>query len=463
MIKRITILLLFFVLGYCSFSQDQNTYKSDNYLPGDSDNAFLDTLQYYSAKFFFEEINYDKGLVKDRTADYSPASIAAMGFALPVWAVASEKGWVSKDWAKQLTLNLLRFLKNSEQSTDTAATGYKGFYYHFLDIRTGKRVWKCELSSVDTGWLMMGVIFARNYYSADNPKEKEIREIADFLLDRIDWDFFVIHANTEYKNSVALAWDPETAALGAHGWVGYNESLFLNILAAGTGMSEYNKAFSVWKEFYRWADYFNGLEHLSFPPLFGHQYSHIFIDFHGIYDDYLFEKKIDFFENSRRAVLSQIEYAKINPGNYYGYDSLTWGFTACDGPGWDFKINGKKLDSYAARGATAPGYISIDDGTIAPTAAGGSIPFAPFQTIKTLRNLFDKYGKSGLWGKYGFKDAINPSINWIAEDYIGIDQGPIVLMIENYRSGFVWKYVMRDNVINEGLQRLGFIYDKDNR
>src|SRR5690606_1964626 len=189
--------------------------------------------------------NPEYGLVKDRNASWAPASIAAIGFALPSYAVGVERSWITREKASQITLNTLRFFINSVQSADTNATGYKGFYYHFLRMNSGTREWHCELSSVDTGLLMMGVIFARNYFNLDNQTEKEIRELAAKLLNRLEWDFFEMPAEGEYAHTISMGWKPEE---GLHfmGWSGYNEALFLYILAAGSGMTNVEKGYQSW-------------------------------------------------------------------------------------------------------------------------------------------------------------------------------------------------------------------------
>ena len=182
----------------------------------------------------------------------------------------------------------------------------------------------------------------------------------------------------------------------------------------------------------------------------------MFVDFRGLADKYMKEKEIDYFENSRRATLTQRLYAIDNPLDWKGYDSLCWGLTACDGPGPSYNFNGKEFKTYSARGTSGPDLVHNDDGTIAPTAAGGSVVFAPEIVIPTLISIYERYGKEGLWGPYGFYDSFNPTLDWVDPDYIGIDQGPIVIMIENFRTGLIWEYSMKDPVIKKELKKLGF-------
>ncbi len=417
--------------------------------------AFIDTLQHRTFLYFINEINPDNGLVKDRSTPASPASIAASGFAVPVWAVGAEHGWISREKAAQLTLNMLRFFYQSEQSRKADATGYRGMYYHFLDIQTGRRTWHSELSTIDTGLLIAGAHFARNYFKLDNPREKEIRKLAGALTERVKWDWAVINDGGRFDKSLSMGWKPETG-FEQTGWVGYNEALIMYIVAAGSGFNGAQKAYDRWLSFYDWREAYPGLKLVSFPPLFGQHYSHMFVDFRNLPDRYMREKGLDYFENARRVVRVQRRYAMDNPRRFTGYDSLTWGLTACDGPGPDYNTGRHKFKSYSARGTSGPTLIQNDDGTIAPTAASASIVFEPNLVIPAIQAMYDRYGQKGLWGKYGFTDAFNPTAGWFDKDYLAIDQAPIVLMIENWRSGFVWKYMMDDPVIRRGLDVLGF-------
>ena len=453
------ILLVVFVFVGCKAQQDNIVFKSNgkiNYHLSNDDVKLLDSIQYRSFHYFINESNPENGLVKDRSASWAPASIAAIGFALPSYAVGVERNWISRNEAAKITLNTLKFFLYSVQSADTNATGYKGFYYHFLRMNSGTREWNCELSSIDTGLLMMGIIFARNYYNLNTDTENEIRLLAEKLLDRIEWNFLEMPSSGENANTISMGWTPEK---GMHfmGWSGYNEALFLYILAAGSGMKNINGAYNSWLSTYDWRTPYPELSHVAFPPLFGHQFAHTFIDFRGLVDKYMKEKGIDYFENSRRATLVQRLYAIDNPHNWIGYDSLCWGVTASDGPTEKYNFDDKKFIGYAGRGTSGPDLNYFDDGTIAPYAALSSIVFAPEIVFPTIRNINEKYGK-GLWGPYGYFDSFNPTLNWFNKEYIGIDQGPLLLMIENFRTGLVWNYVMQDTVIQNGLTKLGFEY-----
>lgn len=456
-----TILLTIFFLVGCRAQQNYFSFESKgkiNYELSTDDNKLLDSIQYKTFLYFLNESNPENGLVKDRSASWAPASIAAIGFALPSYAVGIEHGWITRGKAALITLNTLKFFFNSVQSSDTNVTGYKGFYYHFLRMNSGTREWNCELSTIDTGILMMGIIFARKYYNQVNETENEIRNLAANLLKRLDWDFFEMPSTGEYANTISMGWTPEK---GLHfmGWNGYNEALFLYVLAAGTGMKNVDAGYKTWLASYDWRTPYPSLSHAAFPPLFGHQFSQVFIDFRGLTDSYMKEKGIDYFENSRRATLVQRQYAIDNPFKWVGYDSLCWGLSACDGPTEKYNYDDRKFLGYAARGTSGSDLNYFDDGTIAPYASISSIIFAPEIVLPAIKNFNEKYGKD-LWKEFGYVDAFNPTLNWYNKEYIGIDQGPLLLMIENFRTGLIWNYVMKDPIIQNGLNKLGFEYIK---
>ncbi len=457
-IRNLLVLLAFFFAMGTAQSQ-QVVFKSNgkvNYPLAPHEMTMLDSIQHKTFLFFLKEHHPENGIVKDRSTGSSPCSIAATGFGIPSLAIGAERNWISREKAAEITLGILKFFFNSVQSTSKNVTGYKGFYYHFLKMDSGNREWNCELSSVDTGLLMMGVIFARNYYNSDNKVENQIRSLAAKLLERVDWNFMVLPASSKYAHTISMAWTPE-AGLQDYGWCGYNEALFLYILAAGSGMDNAAQSYSSWLKTYKWTTPYKGLSHVAFPPLFGHQFSQAFIDFRGIADSYMKEKGIDYFENSRRATYVQRQYAADNPRGWIGYDSLCWGVTASDGPPDKYNFGDKKFLGYAGRGTSGPDYNYFDDGTIAPYGPLSSLPFAPEIVLPTINSLNKRYGKN-IWGKYGYYDAFNPTAKWIDSDFLGIDEGPMLIMIENFRTGLVWNYVMKDPIIQKGLNKLGFEY-----
>ena len=430
--------------------------------------AFLSDLEERTFRWFWDETNPKNGLTPDRAPSRPFASIAAVGFALPAYAVGAERGYITREQARDRTLATLEFFWTAPQDTArTGISGYRGFFYHFLDLETGERFQTTELSSIDTALLMAGIVFSGEYFDGDHPKERRIRAYADSLYRRAEWDWF-----QREDGLITMASRPERGGFGPHAYQGYDEAMILYILALGSPTHPIDpKGWETFTSTYRWEDFY-GYEHVNFSPLFGHQYSHVFVDFRGIQDAYMREKGIDYFENSRRATLAQREYGKDNPAGWLDYSEDIWGWTACDGPanGWAV-IDGDsvRFHTYWARGVSARDIR--DDGTIAPTAAGGSIPFAPEVTIPALHAMRERYGDL-VYNEYGFVDAFNPTFKlagrapnrgivdpehgWFDGDQLGIDQGPIVLMIENYRSGLIWDVMRKSEAVQRGLCRAGF-------
>ncbi len=467
-IGRAGSLILLLALAACATNGESPAGPNGGTPPPTTitDEEFLDDVQERTFDFFWETTNPANGLVPDRWPTESFSSIAAVGFGLTAYAVGVERGWITRAQAAERTLNTLRFFWTAPQGPDPAGmTGHQGFFYHFLDMQTGERFQTNELSSIDTGLLMMGVLFAQEYFDEDEPEEMQIRALADSLYRRVQWDWMLAR-----PPEIAMAWRPERG-FGEADYDGYNEAMFLYILALGSPSHEVGP--ESWTEFTSTNDWltFYGREHVNFAPLFGHQYSHVWIDFRGIQDAYMRGRGIDYFENSRRATIAQRAYAMDNPNNWDGYGENIWGLTASDGPGgFTATVSGRERQfrAYWARGAAA-GDVR-DDGTIAPTAAGGSVPFAPEITIPALREMHRAVGQY-LYGEYGFRDAFNltlddvagtprgrvvPGIGWFNDDYLGIDQGPIVLMIENYRTELVWEEMKESPYIVRGLCRAGF-------
>src|SRR5918996_2390849 len=314
--------------------------------PNDYDNM-LKELQWQTFAYFLNETNPVSGLVADKTRSEWPASIAATGLALSSYPIGVERAFLSRGQAIKTTLATLRFLHNSEQSFHPDATGYKGFYYHFLDIETGRRAWKSELSTVDSALLLAGALTSAIYFDHDSADEQEIRELADTLYRRADW-----HWAQNGGATVTHGWKPESGFL-KYRWCGYDEALILYVL--GLGSPTYplpEECYTAWASSYSWKTIL-GHEVLYAGPLFIHQLSHIWIDFRDIKDKYMRERGIDYFENSRRATLIQQLYAIRNPNEFAGYSANCWGITASDGPGPDtIKIDGieRRFFDYVARG-----------------------------------------------------------------------------------------------------------------
>jgi hypothetical protein len=430
------------------------------------DDPFLDTVQARTFRWFWDVTPATTGLTPDRWPTLTFSSIAAIGFALPSYVVGVERGYVTRTQAAERTLNTLRFLYRLPQGdAPTGVAGHKGFFYHFLDLNTGLRFQQVELSTIDTALLLAGVLVCREYFDGATDSEISIRAYADSLYLRVEWPWTQTRAPL-----LSMGWHPERGFI-AHDWEGYNEGMIIYILALGSPTHPIAPdAWSKWTETYPWATFY-GQPHVNFAPLFGHQYSHIFVDFRGIQDAYMRGRGIDYFENSRRATISQRGHAMRNALGWLGYSGDVWGLTASDGPkDTTVVFNGtpRRFFTYSARGAAANEIR--DDGTLAPTAAGGSVPFAPEIAIPALKNMRRIYGDR-LFTQYGFLDAFNPSyrfggrvqhgsvipdVGWFNGDYLGIDQGPILLQIENFRSGLIWRLMRRSPYIRAGLLRAGF-------
>jgi hypothetical protein len=419
---------------------------------------FLDTLQQRTIKWFLEVTPDKTGLTPDRWPSQSFCSIAAVAFALTSYPIGAERNQISRTEAIRRTLATLRFLWSLPQGEGrSGVSGYKGFFYHFINMQTGLREWNCELSTVDTALLLLGILSCQSYFDRRDPREKEIRTLADSLYRRVDWKWAMGEAE-----GVLMGWTPENRFHHLT-WYGYTEGLFVYILAMGSPTHPVpSSAYKHWLSTYEWASHY-GYEYVQFAPLFGHQYTQCWIDLRGVKDSYMCARWIDYFENSRRATYSQWNYNKENPKKFRDYADTIWGLTACDGPKdtvFDVDDIKRTFIGYGARG-TSPKW-SNDDGTLTPAAAGGSLPFAPDICIPALKAMRAKYS-SNLWTEYGFRDAFNPTYvtlgtpdGWFDKDYLGIDQGPIVLMIENLRNGFVWELMKKSPYVVNGLRNAGF-------
>jgi hypothetical protein len=429
--------------------------------------ALLDTISRRTFDFFWERTDARTGLTPDRWPTQSFSSIAAVGFALTAYPIGAERGYVTRDAAAERVLTTLRFFYQLPQGPAAAGVGgHQGFFYHFLDPASGLRFQTVELSTVDTSLLLAGALFCQQYFDRAGGLEPAIRAYADSLYRRTDWAWA-----QPRPPLVTMGWYPER---GFHqlDWRGFNEAMLVYILALGSPTHPIAaEAWSAWTSTYTWGE-FHGQSHLGFAPLFGHQYSQVWVDFRGIRDAYMRGRGIDYFENSRRAAYAQRGYAIANPDGWAGYGADIWGLTASDGPAdVTHAVNGvpRRFFTYAARGAS---YNEVrDDGTLAPTAAASSIAFAPEIAGPAILAMRLRYGEGGF-GQYGFLDAFNPTWQWsdvplqhgrllpgkgwFDTDYLGIDQGPIVAMIANYRSDLVWQYMRKSPYVIQGLRRAGF-------
>jgi hypothetical protein len=415
-----------------------------------SDEALIDRLQRAAFGYFIDYADADTGLMADTSRPGSPCSIAVVGFGLSCLPVAVLKGWLGRAQAAALTLKVFRFFMGSAQNDGPDASGYKGFYYHFLDMRTGARVWQCELSVIDTTLLMAGVLMAGVFF--DGPDESEIRDLADALYRRVDWRW----AQNGYPG-VSQGWKPECGFLN-YSWEGYNEAALLYVLGLGSPTFPLDAAdYATWQVTNQWENLL-GHDVLYSGPLFTHLFSHAWIDFRGVRDAFMREKASDYFENTRTAVAIHRIYGEHNPRDLVGYSRDFWGVTAGDGPtgeesrddGWDRRFFG-----YMSRGVP----YGPDDGTIAPWAMLATLPFTPEAALSGTRHLLQAYPQ--VCSQDRFSSGFNPTLQtaaggWLSEGWYGLDQGLLVLMIENHRTGAVWEIMRRCGPVREGLAQAGF-------
>jgi len=424
-----------------------------------SDEDLLDRLQRGAFAYLRSYTDPKTGLVADTSRPGAPASIAVVGFALSCYPVAVERGWIDRRSAAEITLTALRFFATSEQSEAPNATGFHGFYYHFLDMSTGRRVWQCEISVVDTALLIAGVLSAAMYFDGDgnghgggNSAEAEIRRLAEALYRRVDWPWAQNGGET-----VTQGWKPECGFL-REDWEGYNEATIVYLLAIGSPTFPLPpESFAGWTATYQWENMLN-VDLLYAGPLFTHLFSHAWIDYRGIQDAFMREKQSDYFINTRQAVALQREYCARNPNDYVGYDRDLWGISAGDGPSHtqmgrhrrDLRVYG-----YMARGVP----LGPDDGTLAPWAMLATVPFNPNAALRGTRRLLELYPE--VCREDRLVSGFNPTYSdaqgcWLSEGWYGLDQGLLVMMLENHRSGLNWRLMRKCQYVRDGLGRAGF-------
>lgn len=390
-----------------------------------SDWKILDDLSQRAVRFFCDNSNPATGLTKDRAANLKPsdkydvASIASTGYALSAYSIASKRGWLSRKDA-------LARVKKTLHTLDTGVQKEHGWFYHFMDWGTGKRVWNSEISSVDSSILFAGMLVAKQAFH-----DPGVTALTDRLLSQVDWKWMLTSGGKE-PNSVAFChgWRPESGFLPYH-WSDYSEQSMMYFQAYGA----YSKmpAESWAKINRRIADY-KGRKQLSGGELFMHQMSHGYFDFSGRRD----RLGYDYWVSSRNMTLTNRQYAMDNPKGHKGYSSDIWGFSASDTP--------------TGYGGNTP--WNNDDGTVVPTGAIASLAFTPKESLSAARAFKKEFPQA--YGRYGFSNGINPDKDWADPDVIGIDLGMMLLMIENFRDGLVWKLSMSDPINAKGFAKAGF-------
>jgi len=409
----------------------------------------LDALARDTYRYFWDLTNPGNGLVPDSTKEGAPASITATGFGLGCLPVAVERGWVTRSDAAMRARTTLRTFRHG----DPDAIGHRGFFYHFLDMERAERAGRSEVSTIDTTFLLAGGLAAALYLDRGDEVESEVRELADELYRRADWRWAMADGD-----AVCHGWKPESGFLRYH-WRGYNEALLLYALALGSPTHPIpTAAYDEWTSTYRWTKLYD-VEFLFGASLFMHQLSHAWIDFRGIRDTFMRAKGIDYFENSRRATLVQQRYAIRNPREFEGYGEHVWGISASDGPGPAvMTIRGKVRRFWDYRGRGVP--WGPDDGTLTPWAVVASLPFDPGLVVQTMEEIDRRYPK--IKSELGYRCSFNPTFpadsgkGWTAQGYYGLDQGPVVLMIENFRTGMIWELMRHCPYLARGLGRAGF-------
>ena len=390
-----------------------------------TDNEFLDMVQKKCFLFMWNEANPETGLIKDRADNFNfcddrkIASVASVGYGLSAICVAQERGWVGEKAAYERVLNTLKFFRDGMENNH-------GFYYHFVHMDTGQHLPNSEGSSIDTAIFLAGALTAAEYY-----KGTEVEEVANELYNRVDWQWMLGGGRT-----LTMGWGRRDRMLMAR-WNHYNEGILCYLLAIGSPTYPIDAA--CWDEINRPIRSYKDYTCIVCSPLFTHQFPQHWVDLRGIHDDYA-----NYYENSKIATLANRAFCIDNSKSFKSYADNSWGLTACDGPG-GYKV-------YGALPATA---AAVHDGTVAPTAAAGSMMFTPDESLAALRFMYDTYGDK-IWGRYGFSDAYNITRNWYAKDVIGIDVGGMILGIENARTGMLWDYFMRNDFIQKSLDEIGF-------
>ena len=387
-----------------------------------TDEQLCDEIERAAFQFFWEQAYPKTGFVKDRAKtsgqdDYKIASVASTGFGLTALCIGDSRGY-------KPTAEIRERVRLTLQSTLDKSEGHNGFYYHFVDWETGQRAWKCELSSIDTALLLCGVLTARQHFHDD----KQIVELANKINGRVQWRWMLNGGDT-----LSMGWKPESGFLDAR-WSHYCELMMMYLL--GMGAANEPLPASTWKAWSRPTYTYEGLTYISSgDPLFTHQYSQAWFDFRSKRDAYA-----NYFENSVTATKAHKLFCLSLKKKFPDYADNLWGITSSD-----------SQHGYVAWGG--PPAMGAIDGTVVPCAAGGSVAFLYEDCMAVLRNM---RSAPGVWGRYGYTDAFNPLNSWVNPDVIGIDVGITMLMVENHRTGFVWKTFMSSPEVQKGMEAAGF-------
>jgi hypothetical protein len=386
------------------------------------DDQFLNDVEKANFLFFWEQGNPKTGMVKDRcnvhnTNQAAAASIAATGFGLTALCIGDQRGFISTSAALERVFATLRFLWKK-------LPNHRGFFYHFANPETGERMFDSEVSSVDTAILLCGVLTCREHF-----RHPAVAQLADLIFARVDWTWL-----SEDTSLLTHGWTPEIGFLPSR-WDYYSELMMMYLL--GMGAAAHPLKEETWNAWKRLTFEYDGMRYIgSFAPLFVNQYSQAWFDFRGQRDKYA-----DYFQNSVIATEVHRRFCVELGKQFPDYSDDLWGITASD----------YEHGYVAWGGPPATGPI---DGTVVPSAAGGSLPFLPAATMRVLKTIRNRYPSA--WSQYGFVNAFNPLNSWYDSDVIGIDTGIILLMAENLRTGFVWETFMKTPEARRGMERAGF-------
>ena len=399
-----------------------------------SDDEFLDMVERKAFDFFNDHQNIDTGLFYDTTGG-GDASIASTGFGLAALCIGAERGWIAKEDASKRILSALDAFIPKPDKEESLAEGRYGFFYHFLDPHTGKRAGKSEISTVDTAILVAGALTSGEYFGG------EIKEKADKIYSRVEWDKF-LSRDYPMKNLFSMGWSPERGFLESY-WDYYtDEGILITLLAIGSPTHPAPQ-----EVFYAWmrnkGNYGKGAQFIYswHGALFSYQYANAWFDFQGIVD----KQGVNWFENSTNATIANRQFCIDNSEKFKGFGPNSWGITSMARPeGYTMHFG------VPPTGNGEPQY----DGTLSPTGPAGSIVFTPYLSLSALKYMYINYPR--LWGQYGMRDSFNADKNWYSPIYYGIGEAMILLPIENFRTGFVWKHFMKDEYVKDALKKAGF-------
>jgi outer membrane protein TolC len=402
------------------------------------DDKFLDLVERKAFYYFLEQQDLKTGLFRDASGG-GDASVGACGFGLTALCIGAERGWISKEDAQRRTLLCVNsFLKDNKKSVrkDIIAEGKDGFFYHFLNVRTGERSGNCEVSTIDTALLIIGALTAGEYFGGD----VELRALD--LYKQVEWDKFLDHDSGFFY----MSWTPEKG-FSTYKWDYFTDEVIIISL-----LSIASPAYPVDAQvYYNWQrEWTKDEEHnyiMSYNgALFCHQYANAWYDFRDLLD----KNGVNWYENSKEATLANRDFCINYSGKYRTYGPDLWGISSFYRP-----------EGYTMHFGIDPNgsNIALHDGTVSPVASTASIVFIPYISLDTMWNFYNNY--PDLWGIYGFKNSFNLDEGWYSPMYYGIDRGIMLLMLENFRTGFVWEHFMNTPYAKKGLDLAGFKKDSN--